>query len=130
GADALLLIVAALDDKQLASLRQLAEDELQMDALVEVHTTDEMRRAADCGARLIGVNNRDLRTFAVSLATSEQCLAAAPADAILVCESGLRTHADLLRLHAAGFHGFLIGEALMTADDPGAVLRALLSETG
>lgn len=129
GADALLLIVAALEDKQLASLRRLAEDELQMDALVEVHTADEMRRAADCGAKLIGVNNRDLRTFAVSLATSEKCSAAAPADAILISESGLGVKADLRRLHAAGFHGFLIGEELMRAEDPGAVLRTLLSET-
>lgn len=129
GADALLLIVAALDDRQLASLRRLAEDDLQMDALVEVHTADEMRRAADCGAKLIGINNRNLRTFAVSLDTSEKCLAAAPPDAILVSESGLRSHADLLRLQEAGFHGFLIGEALMTAADPGETLRRLTGKT-
>jgi indole-3-glycerol phosphate synthase len=128
GADALLLIVAALDDEQLASLRRLAEDELQMDALVEVHTADEMQRAVARGARLIGVNNRDLRTFAVSLGVSEECLASAPTDAILISESGLHAHADLRRLHAAGFHGFLIGEALMRADDSGRALRALLGE--
>jgi indole-3-glycerol phosphate synthase len=126
GADAVLLIVAALDDEQLALLRRLAEGELQMDALVEVHTAAEMQRAVACGAKLIGVNNRDLRTFVVSLDVSEEYLAAAPADAILVSESGLRLHADLQRLREAGFHGFLIGEALMRADDPGSALRALL----
>jgi indole-3-glycerol phosphate synthase len=126
GADALLLIVAALNDEQLASLRRLTEDELQMDALVEVHTVDEMQRAVACGAKLIGVNNRDLRTFVVSLDVSEECLASAPADAILISESGLRQNADLQRLRAAGFHGFLIGEALMRADDPGEALQALL----
>ncbi|MBA2705295.1 MAG: indole-3-glycerol phosphate synthase TrpC [Blastocatellia bacterium] len=128
GADALLLIVAALNDEQLVSLRRLAEDELQMDALVEVHTAAEMERAVACGARLIGVNNRDLRTFAVSLQRAEECLELAPAEAILISESGLRENADLRRLYAAGFHGFLIGEALMRADDPGSVLRALLGK--
>jgi indole-3-glycerol phosphate synthase len=128
GADALLLIVAALDDGQLASLRLFTEDELQMDALVEVHTVDEMRRAVSCGAKLIGVNNRNLRTLAVSLDVSAECLAAAPPDSILISESGLREHAELRRLHDAGFHGFLIGEALMRAEDPGKALRALLGE--
>src|SRR6266849_4872050 len=128
GADALLLIVAALNDEQLVSLRRLAEDELQMDTLVEVHTVDEMQRAVACGARLIGVNNRDLRTFVVSLEVSEECLASAPVDAILISESGLRENADLRRLRAAGFHGFLIGETLMRAEDPGEALRALLGK--
>ena len=129
GADALLLIVAALNDEQLASLRRLTEDELQMDALVEVHTVDEMQRALACGAKLIGVNNRDLRTFVVTLDVSAECLASAPADAILISESGLRENADLRRLHAAGFQGFLIGEALMTAADPGKALRQLIGKT-
>jgi len=129
GADALLLIAAALDDEQLASLRRLAEDKLQMDALVEVHTVAEMQRAVACGAKLIGVNNRDLRTFVVSLDVSEECLKSAPRDAILISESGLRENADLQRLHAAGFQGFLIGEALMRAYDPGEALRALLDNT-
>lgn len=128
GADALLLIVAALDDQQLASLRRLTEGELQMDALVEVHSVDEMQRAATCGAKFIGVNNRNLRTFDVSLDVSASCLASAPADSILISESGLSEKADLQRLHAAGFHGFLIGEALMRAEDPGGALRALLGE--
>lgn len=129
GADALLLIVAALSDEQLASLRHLTEDELQMDALVEVHTADEMQRAVACGAKLIGVNNRDLQTFVVSLDVSAECLASAYADAILISESGLRENADLQRLRAAGFHGFLIGEALMTAADPGKALSDLIEKT-
>src|SRR6185295_17224023 len=82
GADAILLIVAALDDELLLRLRRLAEDELQMDALVEVHTSDEMQRAAVCGAKLIGVNNRDLRTFAVSLETSLSLAREAPPEAL------------------------------------------------
>ena len=124
GADAILLIVAALDDELLARLRRLAEDELQLDALVEVHTSDEMKRAAACGARLIGVNNRDLRTFEVSLDTSLRLAREAPADALLISESGLKNAADLQRLHDAGYRGFLIGETLMRADDPTAALRS------
>lgn len=123
GADAVLLIVAALDDDLLLRLRRLTEDELQMDALVEVHTSDEMKRAAACGARLIGVNNRDLRTFEVSLETSLRLAESAPTGALLISESGLKSHADLRRLQEAGYHGFLIGETLMRADDPAAALR-------
>jgi indole-3-glycerol phosphate synthase len=125
GADAILLIVAALDDEALARLRKVAEDELQMDALVEVHTGDEMKRAAAAGATLIGVNNRDLRTFEVSLETSVSLARSAPADALLVSESGLHSSSDLQRLREAGYHGFLIGETLMRADDPAAALRNL-----
>jgi indole-3-glycerol phosphate synthase len=123
GADAILLIVAALDDELLSRLRRLAEDELQMDALVEVHTSDEMKRAAACGAKLIGVNNRDLRTFAVSLETSLALAREAPSEAVLISESGLNSAADLQRLYEAGYRGFLIGETLMRADDPAAALR-------
>jgi indole-3-glycerol phosphate synthase len=122
GADAILLIVAALDDELLLRLRRLAEDELQMDALVEVHTSDEMRRAVACGAKLIGVNNRDLRTFEVSLETSLSLAREAPSEALLISESGLKTSDDLQRLHDAGYRGFLIGETLMRADDPAAAL--------
>jgi indole-3-glycerol phosphate synthase len=124
GADALLLIVAALDDELLLRLRRLAEDELQMDALVEVHTSEEMRRAAACGAKLIGVNNRDLRTFEVSLETSLSLAREAPSEALLISESGLKTSDDLQRLRDAGYRGFLIGETLMRADDPAAALRS------
>lgn len=127
GADALLLIVAALDDRQLESLRRLAEDELGMDALVEVHDAQEMDRAASCGARIIGVNNRDLRTFEVSLETSLSLADRAPEGALLVSESGLNDAADLRRLRQRGFHGFLIGESLMRARDSEQALRDLRS---
>lgn len=125
GADAVLLIVAALEDEQLESLRRLAEDELGMDALVEVHNSEEMDRAAGCGATLVGVNNRDLRTFDVSLETSVELAALAPRDVLLVSESGLTTAADLQRLKEHGFSGFLIGESLMRARCPEAALREL-----
>jgi indole-3-glycerol phosphate synthase len=126
GADAILLIVAALDDELLAGLRQLAEEELGMDALVEVHTSAEMSRAAACGANLIGVNNRDLRTFEVSLETSFSLAREAPREALLISESGLHTAADLQRLRDAGYGGFLIGETLMRAGNPEHALRTLL----
>jgi indole-3-glycerol phosphate synthase len=128
GADALLLIVAALDDEKLAHLRRIAEDELLMDALVEVHTEDEMRRSLSAGATLVGVNNRDLRSFNVSLEVSVELARDAPAGTMLVAESGLRSSDDLRRLHALGYRGFLIGESLMRAAEPGVALRALLDE--
>ena len=127
GADAILLIVAVLEDKALTDLRRLAEDELGLDALVEVHTSDEMKRAVGCGAKLIGVNNRDLRTFEVTLETSLSLEREAPADVLLISESGLRDASDLERLRAAGYHGFLIGETLMRAGNPGHALRNLLA---
>lgn len=126
GAAAILLIVAALDDETLARLRGVAEEELGMDALVEVHTAEEMQRAADCGASVIGVNNRDLRTFRVSLDVSAELAGAAPARALLVSESGLRTGADIRRLRALGYEAFLIGETLMRAERPEVMLRELL----
>ena len=125
GADAILLIVAALDDQTLARLRRVAEDELEIDALVEVHTSEEMKRARAAGATLIGVNNRDLRTFTVSLETSLSLASEAPSEALLVSESGLNSAADLARLRDAGYHGFLIGETLMRAGDPADMLRRL-----
>jgi indole-3-glycerol phosphate synthase len=127
GADAVLLIVAALSDEALRNLRSIAEDELGMDALIEVHTRDELRRASDCGATLIGVNNRDLHTFEVSLETSAQLIQEAPRDVICISESGLYTAEDLRRLKESGYKGFLIGEALMRAEDPAVVLNELLS---
>lgn len=126
GADAVLLIVAALDDDALLRLRRLAEDEIGMDALVEVHDRDEMQRAVDCGATLIGVNNRNLHTFEVSLETSLSLAADAPKDAVLISESGLKTASDLSRLRDAGYRGFLIGESLMRSDDPATALRELM----
>lgn len=128
GADAVLLIVAVLDDQQLESLRRLAEDELGMDALVEVHNSEEMDRAAKCGAKIVGVNNRDLRTFKVSLETSMQLASQAPRDAVLVSESGLNERAELQRLREHGFSGFLIGESLMCARCPEAALRDLRND--
>ena len=130
GADAVLLIVAALDDEQLMRLRRLTEETLGLDALVEVHTADEMRRARASGATLIGVNNRDLETFRVSVEVSERLAREAAADALLVSESGLRSGEDLRRLRALGYNGFLVGEALMRAACPEAELRSLLREAG
>lgn len=126
GADAVLLIVAALDDPLLRGLRELAEDELGMDALVEVHTAAEMERAEAAGARLVGVNNRDLRSFEVSLETSVALAPRAPAGATLVSESGLREGRDLARLRAHGYRAFLVGESFVRAANPGAALRELL----
>ena len=123
GADAVLLIVAALGDASLSELRALAEDELGLDALVETHTSGELRRGVNAGARIIGVNNRDLRTFQVSLTTSERLIAEAPRDRILISESGLQSADSLLHLRKLGFRGFLIGEALMRAVNPETAFR-------
>jgi indole-3-glycerol phosphate synthase len=125
GADAVLLIVAAVDDVSLGQLRTLTEDELGLDALVEVHSSEELTRALNAGAKIIGVNNRDLRTFRVSLNTSERLIAEAPRDKIMISESGLHSKDSLLHLYRRGFRGFLIGEALMRALDPEATLRDL-----
>jgi indole-3-glycerol phosphate synthase len=128
GADAVLLIVAALADEALRDLRSIAEDELAMDALIEVHTSSEMGRAVACGATLVGVNNRDLKTFEVSLETSARLIGEVPRDVVCISESGLHAATDLCRLRAAGYKGFLIGEMLMRADDPEKALRELLEE--
>jgi len=126
GADAVLLIVAALDDQQLLELRQLAEDELGVDALVEVHDAPEMERAERSGATLIGVNNRNLHTFEVTLQTSLKLSTIAPSTATLVSESGLNNAEDLAMLAEVGYRGFLIGESLMRAEDPAKTLQQLL----
>lgn len=123
GADAVLLIVASLDDPSLKQLRSLAEDEFGLDALVEVHSSDELNRALNAGAKIIGVNNRDLGTFRVSLNTSERLIAKAPPDRIVISESGLQSADLLVRLRNLGFRGFLVGEALMRALDPETALR-------
>ncbi len=124
GADCILLIVAALDDTALGELWQLATD-LGMDALVEVHDAEEMQRALATPAPLIGVNNRNLRTFETRLGTTEQLMQGFPAERLLVTESGIHTRDDVQRMHAAGIHAFLVGEAFMKAEDPGARLREL-----
>ncbi len=125
GADAVLLIVAALDDEKLRTLRVLIEDELGMDALIEVHTHEELERAVAAGGHTIGINNRDLRTFSVSVETSVELARAAPRDATLISESGL-TPERVARLRGLGFGGFLVGEALMRAADPSLVLKAFV----
>jgi indole-3-glycerol phosphate synthase len=127
GADALLLIVAALDQNVLKSLLRTTEAVLKMDALVEVHSREEVEIALKAGAKIIGVNNRDLRTFNVSLDTSMRLIESIPESVIAVTESGLRNREDLIRLQSAGYRGFLIGETLMKADDPAVALRTLLS---
>jgi indole-3-glycerol phosphate synthase len=128
GADAILLIVAALDEHSLRKMHNVAEDELGLDALFEVHTSDELRRAVDAGAKIIGVNNRDLHTFEVSLSASERLIAQAPSDVVMISESGLREPEGLRHLRALGFHGFLIGEALMRAENPETALRDLIAQ--
>ena len=129
GADAVLLIVAALDDAALTTLRATAENELGLDAVVEVHTSEELRRAVNADARIIGVNNRDLRTFRTSVETSKRLIAEAPRDRIMISESGLQDPNLLRHLQALRFRGFLIGEALMRARDPEAALRDLIAAT-
>ena len=126
GADAVLLIVAALGDRSLGELRNVAEDELGLDTLIEVHTSEELRRALNAGGKIIGVNNRDLQTFEVSLGTSERLISEAPADCVMISESGLRSPEQLYHLHGLGFRGFLIGEQLMRAKNPETALRDLL----
>lgn len=130
GADALLLIVALLDDETLQRLRTIAETELGMDALIEVHTSEEVARASAAGASLIGVNNRDLHTFDVSLDVSIELQKEASAGALLVSESGLKTGSDLKKLREAGYNAFLIGEALVASEDPEAALRSMIEEAG
>src|SRR5438094_3076860 len=127
GADAVLLIAAALDDGALAKLRATAEDELGLDAVVEVHTSEELHRAVTAGARIIGVNNRDLRTFQTSLETSERLIAEAPRDRTMISESGLKGADDLRHLQTLGYRGFLIGEALMRTMDPEQVVRDFIA---
>jgi len=127
GADAVLLIVAILEPPELKRLLELSRT-LGLDALVEVHAVDELRVAMDAGAEIVGVNNRDLRTFEVSLETSLRLIDSIPDDVVAVSESGLRTAGDLSRLRSAGFDAFLIGERFMTEKDPGAALAALLAQ--
>ena len=114
GADCILLIVAALEQSELDRLYRTAET-LQMDVLVEVHTAEELDRALDLGAKLIGINNRNLHTFEVNLATTEELSAEAPDDVLLVSESGLKTGADAQRVFDAGCNAILVGESLMRA---------------
>ncbi len=125
GADAVLLIVAALAPAALRELAAAAADE-GLDVLVEVHDEAELETAARAGATLIGINNRDLKTFATSLDVSRRLAPLAPAGTTLIAESGIRNIADVVSLEAAGVRAFLVGEHLMAAEDPGAALASLL----
>jgi indole-3-glycerol phosphate synthase len=126
GADAILIIVAALDDGPMAEI-EAAAIERGMDVLVEVHDQAEMARAARLKSRLIGINNRDLKRFVTDLAISEELAPLAPADALLVSESGIGCHSDLLRLEKCGLRSFLVGESLMRQSDVAAATRVLLN---
>jgi indole-3-glycerol phosphate synthase len=125
-ADSFLLIVATLEDGLLRDLLALGR-ELGMEPLVEIHTGQELDRALAVGARNIGVNNRDLKTLATRVETSFELIKKIPDDCMAISESGLRTHADLVKLRAAGFDAFLIGTHLMLSPDPAAALAALLT---
>ncbi|MEE8474941.1 MAG: indole-3-glycerol phosphate synthase TrpC [Myxococcota bacterium] len=124
GADAVLLIVSALDPSALRALRERA-GELGLDTLIEVHDEGELKTALDAGADLIGINNRDLRTFEVDLGVTERLVAAIPEGIVVVSESGILCAGDLERLEAAGAGAFLVGEALMRECDIGLALRRL-----
>ncbi len=126
GADAILLIVAALEQPELVNLHETARD-LQLDVLVEVHTLAELDRALDCGAELIGINNRNLASFEVDLQTTEEIAEQVPDDIVLVSESGVKTSADARRVHAAGADAILVGETLMRAEDVHAAVQSLLA---
>jgi len=125
-ADAILLIVAALNQDELVSLHRRAR-ELQLDVLCEVHDAAELDRALSAGCDLIGVNNRNLHTFEVTLQTSLHLAPRIPANVIKVAESGIDSAADIARLRDAGFDAFLIGESLMRAANPREALRTLLA---
>ena len=129
GADAVLLIVSALDDERLARLLAQAQA-LQLAALVEVHDEDELARAVDAGATIVGVNNRNLRTLVVDLDVSARVAARLPAGVTAVSESGVGSAGDVARLRDLGFHAFLIGERLMVAPDPEGALRRLCAPEG
>lgn len=127
GADAILLIVAALSNAALHEFSQLAAA-LALDVLVEVHDAEEMEQAASLEPALIGINNRNLHKFKTSLSVSEELIALAPPDALVISESGINNRSDIDRLKACGIHAFLIGTSFMSLPDPGTALAALLPE--
>lgn len=127
GADAVLLIAAMLDGRLMANLRAQA-NELKLDTLIEVHTEKELDAAVEAGAQMIGVNNRDLKTFRVSLATTERLAPLIPPGTPAVCESGIDSLEQIRRVEQWGIHVFLIGESLMRAPEPGKKLAELLKD--
>jgi indole-3-glycerol phosphate synthase len=126
GADAILLIAACLDDAQMADMEAVARS-LDMAVLVEVHDRAELERALKLKTRLVGINNRNLKTFEVSLQTTLDMLPDVPADRLLVTESGIQTPEDVRRMREAKVHAFLVGEAFMRADEPGEALAKLFA---
>lgn len=126
GADAILLIAAILSEQEMRNFRELAES-FRMTAVVEVHDEEELKPALDSGARVIGVNNRDLRTFEVDLSVSLRLSEKIPAGVVKVAESGIHSSGDIQKLQGAGYQAFLVGEHLMKSGDPAQALRALLS---
>jgi indole-3-glycerol phosphate synthase len=129
GADSFLLIAAIVEDGALAEMLELGRS-LKMEPLVEVHSHEELDRALAAGARMVGVNNRDLRNFEVRLETSLDLIEAIPEDCVAISESGLSTRDDLARLRSAGFDAFLIGEHLMKEADPSIPLREFIGSVG
>ena len=127
GADVILLIVAMLDDEVLQKLYAVAEN-LGIDVLVEVHTLEELERAKSLGAKIIGVNNRDLHSFKVSLDISRELIKHAPENALMIAESGITMREEILELRQLGFRGFLIGETLMRSGNVGEELKKLTTE--
>lgn len=128
GADAILLIVAMLGDEVLVRLRDLAENELGLDALVEIHNDDELERASAIDTKLIGVNDRDLHTFNVSLDVSRELIKYKPHNTLMIAESGIGSRDEVVELKSLGFDGFLIGEALMRSGDPENELKLFTTE--
>ena len=125
GADCILIIMAAVDDVMAGTLCAYAKA-WHMDAIAEVHDKDELDRALELDCRLIGINNRDLKTFATTLETTERLAPRVPKDRIVIAESGIASHADLQRLAKAGVRAFLVGESLMRQADVAAATKALL----
>ena len=124
GADCILLIVSALSDSQMKELADLAT-QLSMDVLIEVHDADELQRALQLDSKLIGINNRNLRTFETSLQTTLQLATQIPADRLIITESGIHTHEDVQLMLDNGIYAFLVGEAFMRAESPGQKMREL-----